>query len=172
MSNALREKFIQVVKENNLISQDDKIVVAVSGGPDSMTLLKLLNELKKEINFEIVVAHVNHKIRKESEKEKIYVENYCKNITVPFYYLEKDVISESKEHKMGIEEYARKIRYEFFYKVKKETSSNKIAIAHNLNDKIETILLNMIRGCSSKGLIGMEYMSQDIIRPLIDFKKQ
>ena len=67
-----------------------------------MTLLKLLNELKKEINFEIVVAHVNHKIRKESEKEKIYVENYCKNITVPFYYLEKDVISESKEHKMGI----------------------------------------------------------------------
>ena len=85
------------ILNNNLIENNDKIVVAVSGGPDSMCLLNVLyllkDSLKKEngIKYDIVVAHINHMIRKESEEEKIYVENYCKSINVPFFYLKKDI---------------------------------------------------------------------------------
>ncbi len=170
-NNSIDDRVKDVILKNNLIKENDKIVVAVSGGPDSMTLLVILNKLKEQLNFDIVVAHVNHKIRQESEEEKVYVEKFCKDTNTKFFYLEKDVISEAKKHKMGIEEYARKVRYDFFYKVKEETKSDKIAIAHNLNDKIETIMLNMIRGCSLKGLTGMEYISNDIIRPMIDITK-
>lgn len=171
MNSNFVEKIKGTIINNNLITSGDKLVVAVSGGPDSMALLVSLNKIKEEIKFEMVIAHVNHKIRKESDSEKIYVENYAKKMNLQFYYLEKDVISEAKSHKMGIEEYARKIRYDFFYEVKNKIGANKIVIAHNLNDKVETIMLNIIRGCSLKGLIGMEHKSNDIIRPMLDITK-
>ena len=105
--------------ENELIKNGDKIVVAVSGGPDSMCLLDTLNKLKEELNFSICVAHVNHGIRKESDDEKVYVENYCKKYSIPFHYLKVDVPKLSKENKMSEETYGRKVRYDFFEFLKK-----------------------------------------------------
>lgn len=169
--------------ENNIIKQGliingEKIVVAVSGGPDSMCLLTSFLELKEKfqkiynISYDICVAHVNHMIRQESKDEKIYVENYCKKYNVPFYYLEEDVPNNSKKYKMSEESYGRKIRYEFFNKVLLETSSTKIATAHNLDDDVETILLNMIRGCGLNGLTGMNFTYKNIIRPMLTIKKE
>ena len=172
MTKDLASRVYDVIESNNLISKNDKVLVAVSGGPDSMTLITILNALKEKLHISLAIAHVNHKIRKEADEEKIYVENFAKSINVPFYYLEKDVISEAKKHKMGIEEYARKIRYDFFYELKEKYGYDKIAIAHNLNDKVETVLLNIIRGSSVKGLIGIKYKNDDIIRPLLDIKKE
>lgn len=163
--------------KNSVIENNDKIVVAVSGGPDSIALLDILYKLKNilkheyNISYDFVVAHVNHMIREESKDEKIYVENVCLQKNIPFFYLQKDVVKESIINKMGIEEYSRKIRYDFFEKIRIDTNSNKIAVAHNLNDNVETILLNIIRGCSIKGLIGMDYKFKNIIRPLIEIKK-
>ncbi|MEG2348145.1 MAG: tRNA lysidine(34) synthetase TilS [Clostridia bacterium] len=175
------EKILNEIEKNilqyNMIQNGDKIVVALSGGPDSMCLLHALQTLqdkfkkKYNIQYTILVSHVNHMIRKESEDEKIYVEKYCKNNNIEFYYLKVDVTKKSKELKMSVEECGRKIRYDFFNEVCEKTNSNKIAVAHNLNDNVETILLNMIRGCGLKGLIGMEYVKNNIIRPMLSIEK-
>ena len=164
--------------QNNLIKNNDKIVVAVSGGPDSMCLLTVLNDLKSlfkkkyNINYELVVAHVNHSIRLESENEKIYVENVCEKLNIPFFYLKENVEAISKERKISVEACGRKIRYKFFNDVKNKTNATKIAVAHNLNDNVETVLLNLIRGCALKGLTGMDFLSNEIIRPLLTIEKK
>lgn len=175
--NNVIEKVKKDILNSNCIENNDSIVVAVSGGPDSMALLDMLYKFETEfkekhnINYSIIVAHVNHMLREESKDEKIYVEDFCKSRNIPFYYLEKDVKNESIEHKMGTEEYARKIRYDFFEEVRIKTHSNKIAVAHNLNDNVETILLNIIRGCGIKGLCGMNIVNGKIVRPLINISK-
>lgn len=174
----IQNEVIKNILENKLIQNNDKIVVAVSGGPDSMCLLTILNDLKEiflnkyKISYEIVVAHVNHGIRKESDDEKEYVENICKKLNIPFYYLKEDVEKLAKIGKMSVEACGRKVRYDFFEKVKKEIKASKIAVAHNQDDNVETILLNLIRGCGLKGLIGMDFFTKDIIRPLLTIEKK
>ena len=174
----IHDKIKQNIIENNLIQDGDKIVVAVSGGPDSMCLLDNLNILKpifKEeynINYSLCVAHVNHKIRVESEQEKVYVKDYCDSINVPFYYKEANVPKLSAELKLSEETCGRKIRYDFFNQLLIDLNANKLAIAHNLNDNVETILLNVIRGCGLKGLIGMNFKTQNYIRPMLNIEKK
>lgn len=167
---------INIVKnnivENSLVKKGDKIVVAVSGGPDSMCLLDTLYRLKDELEFSILVAHVNHGIRIESDLEKEYVEKYCKERNIPFFYLKVDVPKLSKEKKISEETCGRMVRYDFFEKVIQENNADLIAVAHNLNDNIETILLNQIRGCGLKGLIGMDFKFNNIIRPLLTIEKK
>lgn len=167
---------INIVKnnivENKLINKGDKVVVAVSGGPDSMCLLDVLYKIKDELDFNIIVAHVNHGIRKESDDEKIYVENYCIKRNIPFNYLKVDVPNLAKEKKLSEEACGREIRYEFFEKIRVKENAQLIAVAHNLNDNIETILLNEIRGCGLKGLTGMDFKFNKIIRPLLTIEKK
>ncbi len=163
--------------ENNIIENGDKIIVCVSGGSDSMFLLHFLIKYKKEflkvgIEYNIAVCHINHLIREESKIEKEYVEEYCKLNNIKFNYLEVDVTTNSKQNKMGIEEYARKVRYDFFNKTCNKLGYNKIAVAHNKEDNVETILLNIIRGTGLKGLTGMSYIQNNIIRPLLDVTKE
>ena len=170
-------KIEQNIIENNLLKNNDKIIVGVSGGPDSMCLLDSLIKLKNifsekyNISYSLVVAHVNHMIREESKNEKIYVENFCKKYDIPFYYLKEDVKNNSKKEKMAEEAYGRKIRYEFFENVRIKENANVIATAHNMDDDIETILLNMIRGTGLKGLTGMNYRYKNVIRPILNIEK-
>lgn len=183
----LKEKNIVELIENeveeniireSLIENGDKLVVAVSGGPDSMCLLTTLFHLQEKfkqvynINYSLVVAHVNHMIREESEDEKKYVEDICKKLNLPFYYLKKDVKKLSREDKMSEETYGRKIRYDFFDEVLKKENAQKIVTAHNANDDVETILLNLFRGTGLKGLTGIEFKYKNIIRPLITVEKK
>lgn len=167
---------INIVKnniiENKLISKGDKVVVAVSGGPDSMCLLDVLYRIKDELEIEIVVAHVNHGIRIESEDEKVYVENFCKSREIPFHYLKENVPELAKKKKISEETCGREVRYNFFEKVRLEENAQSIAVAHNLNDNVETILLNEIRGCGLKGLTGMDFRYNNIIRPLLTIEKK
>ena len=148
--------FIQTVKDNNLIEQGDRIVVGVSGGPDSTTLLSCLVEYKKKINFEIIVAHVNHLIREESTDDEKYVENMCEKMQVKCYTKRIDVEQIANEQKRSTEEMGRMLRYEFFDEIAKKENANKIAIAHNMNDNAETVLLNLIRGSGLEGLEGIQ----------------
>ena len=174
----ITKKVEQVLVLNNLVSDKDTIIVGVSGGPDSMCLLDLLYNLKDvikadyNIEYSIVVAHVNHMIRKESIAEKEYVENFCKNKNIAFYYKEENVKENAKKMHMSQEAYGRKIRYDFFEEVRNKLNAQKIAVAHNLDDNVETILLNIIRGCGLKGLTGMSYTNNYIIRPLLDIEKK
>ena len=166
----MKEKVIETIKKYNLIENGDKIVIGVSGGPDSITLLNMLIEIKKEniFDFNIVVCHINHMIRKEANADEEYVATYCKKHNIDFYAKRIDVESKAKEYKIGTEEAGRNIRYEFFYEILEKTNSNKIATAHTANDNAETVLMNIIRGSGTLGLKGIEAKRENLIRPLIE----
>lgn len=169
----MKDKILQTIKKYNLIEKGDSIVIGVSGGPDSICLLNVLNELKEELDFKIFVAHINHMIRKEADEETEYVKRFCKNIGVECFTKKIDVVKIAKESKMGTEEAGRKIRYDFFEKVLKNTDSNKIATAHNNNDKVETIIMNILRGSGISGLKGLDPIRENkFIKPLIEVSRE
>ncbi len=159
----------------DLIKDGDKIVLGVSGGPDSMCMLDMMRRLKEEknINFEIYVAHINHMIREEAIDDEKYVQNYCLKHNIEFFVKRADVQKIANDKKMGTEEAGRKVRYDFFEEVLQKTGSNKIAIAHNKNDKIETIIMHLLRGSGLSGLKGIEPIRDNkYIRPLIECERQ
>ena len=169
----MKKKVLETIKKYNLIEKGDKIVLAVSGGPDSISMLNILNEIKEEkiIDFNICVAHVNHMIRKEAKEDEEYVKKYCKQKEIDFYSKSIDVQKIANNNKVGTEEAGRYARYKFFDEILEKTASNKIAIAHNKNDKAETIIMNLIRGTGITGLKGIEAKRGKYIRPLIECKR-
>lgn len=169
----MKNKVLQTIKKYNLIKSGDSIVVGVSGGPDSICLLHLLNDLKNEINFKIYVAHVNHMIRKEADSETEYVKEFCKKLEIECFVKRINVIEKANNLKKGTEETGRQIRYEFFNEILDKTNSNKIATAHNNNDKVETIIMNILRGSGTSGLKGIEPIRDNnkYIRPLIEIQR-
>ena len=165
----IEKEVLSTIKKYNMIKEGDKVVIGVSGGPDSITLLNVLNKFKEKLNIKIYVAHINHSIRKEADEETEYVREFCKKIGVEFFFKKIDVEQEAKKLKIGTEEAGRNIRYAFFEEVAKKVGANKIATAHNSNDNAETVLMNIIRGTSISGLKGIEKMRDNkFIRPLIE----
>jgi len=156
-------KFIESLNIKN-----EYVVAAISGGPDSMYLLDILLNFK----FKIVVAHVHHNLRKESDLEALKLEEYCKNNNLIFEMMKIDEYPGGKFS----EESARKIRYEFFDKIVKKYNSDILFTAHHGDDQIETILMRLTRGSSLKGYAGIERISRDrgykIVRPLIFVTKE
>ena len=165
----LENKILETIKKYNLITSGDTILVAVSGGPDSMCLLDNLLKLKDVLEVkEIVVAHLNHMIRQEAKEETEYVEEYCNKNNIRCFVKYEDIIKEAKEQKIGTEEAGRKARYDFFEQIASKTNADKIAIAHNKNDNVETVFMHMLRGSGISGLTGIKpYREGKYIRPLI-----
>ena len=165
----LEEKVLNTINKYNMIQSGDGIVIGVSGGPDSMTLLNILNNLKEKLNIKLYVAHINHSIREEADAETEYVKEFCKKIDVEFFAKKVKVEEEAKKLKIGTEEAGRNIRYEFFEEVAHKVGANKIATAHNLNDNAETVLMNIMRGTSVSGLKGIDKVRDGkYIRPIIE----
>ena len=163
------EKILNTIKKYKMIEKGDKVVIGVSGGPDSMSLLNCLNNLKERLDIELYVAHVNHMLRVEADEETEYVKEFCKKINIESFYKKVDVEEIAKELKIGTEEAGRNVRYEFFEDVAKRVGANKIATAHNSNDNAETVLMNLIRGTSVMGLKGIEEIREGkFIRPIIE----
>ena len=168
----MKDKVIETIKKYELIQAKDKIVLGVSGGPDSISMLDILRQIQEEFDFEIVVAHINHMIRKEAIQDEEYVKKYCEKNNIKCFVKRIDVIDIANNKKIGTEEAGRLVRYEFFDEVLKQTGSNKIAIAHNKNDKIETIIMHVLRGSGLLGLKGIEPIRGNIIRPLIECERE
>lgn len=169
----LKEEVLKTIKDNNLINEGDKIVIGVSGGPDSICLLHLLNNLKDTLKITIYVAHINHSIREVADMETKYVQDFCKKIAVECFVKKEDILSLAKKQKKGTEEVGRQVRYSFFDEVLEKTNSNKIATAHNSNDRAETVILNILRGSGISGLKGIEAIrDQKYIRPLINTDRE
>ena len=183
----LEEKIQETIKKYNLIQAGDKLVLAVSGGPDSICMLNAFVNLTKNchqapspatINCRqapspttIIVAHVNHMLRKEAYEDECFVRDYCEKNQIDFYSKSIDVKKIANTKKIGLEEAGRFARYEFFDEVLKMTNANKIAVAHNKNDKVETVFMHLLRGCGIEGLRGIEPKRGNIIRPLIDCER-
>ena len=170
----MEQKVFETIKKYNLIENGDKIVVGVSGGPDSISLLNALKNIQKEgiLNFEIIVAHINHQIREEANSDEEYVKNYCLKNQIKFFSKRIDVINYANNNKIGLEEAGRILRYNFFDEIMEEEKAQKVAIAHNKNDKAETIIMNILRGSGLSGLKGIEPIRNNkIIRPLIECER-
>lgn len=163
-------KIKKFIKDNNLIEPGDNLLVAVSGGIDSMTLLKILDMIKDDIGFLISVAHINHKLRgKDSDKDERFVSDSCKEIDIPFF----SVSWSGPEKGENTQEAARDFRYGSFLKICSKIGANKVALAHNMDDQAETVILNLIRGAGLDGICGMHFCSGindnvALIRPLIN----
>lgn len=164
-------KVLKKIKSEKLIKNGDKIVLGFSGGPDSVFLLEALLHAQQDIDFQIVLAHVNHLLRgKDSDEDENFVKLLGEKLKLPTFIKRAEVEKEAAKHGIGLEEAGREIRYSFFEETLKEVSGNKIAIAHNLDDQIENFLFRMIRGCSLEGLEGINHRN-NLIRPINEIYK-
>ena len=163
------KKIEETIKKYDLIEVREKIIVGVYGGPDSISLLDALNKINK---YELIAVHINHQIREEANSDEKYVEDYCKKNKIKFYSKRIDVINYANNNKIGLEEAGRILRYEFFEEIAQKENAAKIAIAHNKNDKAETIIMNIMRGAGIAGLRGIEPKKKNkYIRPLIECER-
>ena len=162
------------VTENNLIENGDRVLVALSGGPDSVCLLNILFELRREFNIEIAAAHVNHMLRgEEAFKDEEYARDMCDSLNIDFFSERIDINKISKERGISHELAGREERYKFFHLISKKNGYNKIAIAHNSNDQAETVLMNMMRGSGIEGLCGIRSKREGgIIRPILCLSRE
>ncbi|MGL4910604.1 MAG: tRNA lysidine(34) synthetase TilS, partial [Cetobacterium sp.] len=160
------KKIYKKIKDEKLIENGDKLVLGFSGGPDSVFLLEILNNLKQELNFEFILVHINHLLRGEnSDGDEAFAIECGERLNIPVFTKKISIEKVAKEKGIGLEEAGREIRYNFFSEILKKTSSNKIAIAHNLDDQIENFLFRLIRGTSLEGLEGIQNRD-NIIRPI------
>lgn len=168
------EEVLKTVKENNLIEENEGIVVALSGGPDSVCLLHILHRMSKEMNLKIFAAHLNHKIRGlDAYMDSLYVMKLCEELQIPCFIRAIDVPKYCNDNKLGLEDGARKLRYEIFNEIREKLSADKIAIGHNKNDQAETVLMRIMRGTGLQGLRGIEYKREGgIIRPILDISRE
>lgn len=168
----LEKVALKTIDKYNLINNNDKIIVGVSGGADSISLLYFLNSIKEKFNLQIFAVHINHCMRgKESEEDALFVKAFCEKLNInldTFYY---NINSEAKKLNMSLEEAGRYFRYKSFNDILKKYDANKIAVAHNKNDNVETFFMRLFRGSGIKGLSGIPFKRDNIIRPLLNCER-
>ena len=176
----IENKVLETIKKYQLIEKEDKLVIGVSGGPDSMALLHILLTLQEKEQIPsctLLVAHVNHMLRKEAEEETAYVEEFCRLHEIPCFVKRAKVEELAQKAKMGTEEMGRNIRYQFFEEVREKEKAQKIVTAHHANDNAETVLMNILRGSGTAGLKGIEPIRKNeknvvFVRPLLNCTKE
>src|SRR4030042_5162819 len=170
MSGTLLQEVTGTIERHQLLNKGDRIVVGVSGGMDSMVLLHVLHSVRESLRLELVIAHVNHGLRPaESEKEAELVERERRRLGTLFEYGQFDVREFQKESGYSPQDAARKIRFHFFNHLITKHEAQKLALGHNADDQVETILMRLIRGSGLKGLKGMLPIREGRgVRPLLD----
>jgi len=166
------KKKVEELKKSGLIKKNEKILVAFSGGPDSVFLYNLLFFLREYYSIEISLIYVNHNLREDVKNDLNFVEEFSKENNVPLYIESVDVRKYAAENKKSIELAARELRYEAIEKVLQNLNYDKIATGHNLDDNIETFIFRLLRGTSLKGLKGIPSERKNIIRPILQFEKK
>lgn len=170
LTNRVLAQICENIEKYNMFESNDTVVVGVSGGADSIMLLYCLNALKDKYKITLKVAHVNHKIRVgAAESDAKFVSDVCKELGIPFYLKEANVKQLAKEWKMSEEEAGRKVRYSFFREI---ADGGKIATAHNANDNVETVIMRFMRGTGIKGLSGISFKNEDIVRPILNISRK
>jgi len=166
MAKKERQKFLQqrvldFIQENKLVSSQHCLLVAVSGGPDSVCLLHILVKLREELGISLYVAHLNHQLRgAESEADAQYVSDLAHRLDIPASIEQRDVKAFKAQQHISLEEAAREVRYTFLAQVAKSIGANRVAVGHTADDHIETILMHLIRGTGTRGLRGLQPFSR------------
>lgn len=167
------DKVKKAIERHQLISPGDKVVVAVSGGPDSVCMLHILHRLEDELNIQLFGAHLNHNFRGiEAQMDAQYVAKLCETLNIMCFVKSMDVLKYSNEKGLSSEEAGRILRYQFFDEIVEKVGASKIAVAHNQNDQAETVLMRLLRGAGIQGLTAIHYKRGNIIRPLLDVTRK
>lgn len=162
------EKVHRAIQEYHLIEPGELILVAVSGGPDSLALLHILHYLQKECKYRLHVVHLNHQLREEATAEAEFVRKFAENRDISVTILEYDIPMLLKEEGGSVQNQAREIRYRLFNQVADQIGATKIALGHHADDLAETVLMRFLRGSGLEGLVGFTAWSRErLIRPLI-----
>jgi tRNA(Ile)-lysidine synthase len=177
----LEQRVLHFIQRHHLVSGGDKLVVAVSGGPDSVCLLHILAKLQKELKVKLHVAHLNHQLRgAEAEADAGYVSELARRLGIPATIEGRDVKGYQAQQRLSLEEAAREVRYSFLAQVAKSIKAERVAVGHTMDDHIETILMHLIRGTGTRGLRGLQPItvwqsganSLTIVRPLLPVSRQ
>jgi tRNA(Ile)-lysidine synthase len=177
----LEQRVLRFIKEEHLTSGRQKLLVAVSGGPDSVCLLNILVKLQRELDINLHVAHLNHQLRGgESEADAGYVAELACRLDIPATIERRDVKAYQARHHASLEEAARIVRYKFLSEVAQLVKAERVAVGHTLDDNVETILMHLVRGSGTGGLRGLQPLSQwqssdtslTVIRPLLELTRQ
>ncbi len=166
-------KILDYIRRNRLFAPGDRVIVALSGGADSVCLLVVLNELREVLGLELKAVHVHHGLRgEEADRDRDYARELSEKLGVAFSCIQVDAALYAREQGMSVEEAGRHLRYQIFEKERLEFSGTKIAVAHHRDDQAETILYNLFRGTGLKGLGGMRPVRDRIVRPLLSVGRE
>lgn len=160
------------ITKYDLIRPGETVVVGVSGGPDSVVLLHILNQLKERSDLKIHAAHINHGLRPEADSEEQFVKELCADWDVPLAAVKLDIGSLAKTYRKSVEEVGREERYLFMEELRQSIGADKIATAHHRRDQAETVLMHLIQGAGALGLQGMLPRRDRIIRPLLGISRE
>lgn len=165
----IQQRVIQYIEKEHLFSSNDKILVALSGGADSVALLCVLHTA----GYPCEAAHCNFHLRgEESNRDELFVRQLCRKYGIHLHTIDFNTTQYATEKRISIEMAARELRYNWFEKIKKECKANVIAVAHHQDDSVETMLLNLIRGTGITGLLGIRPRNGAIVRPLLCINRE
>ena len=160
----MQQKVQTYIQKHQLLTQEGKIIVGVSGGTDSVVLLHILTSL----GYDCIIAHCNFHLRmEESDRDELFVRNLAKVQKIPYYYIDFETSKYADEHNISIEMAARDLRYSWFYELLNNHNAQEIAVAHHADDSIETLLMNLVRGTGLRGLTGIQPRNHKVVRPLL-----
>lgn len=168
------DRVLNTIRNNKMFNVGDKVVVAISGGPDSICLLHVLHAIKDELGIDLVAAHINHCLRgDEANEDEEYVKAFCKSLGIRCFVKRENIEKVSMENKISTEMAGREVRYAFFEEILTKVQGNKVAIAHNSNDQAETVLMRIMRGTGLEGLVGIKAVRDKVfVRPIIDISRK
>lgn len=169
----LLNKAAAAVKKYSMLSGGEKILIGLSGGPDSVCLFHVLNNMKDKFALDLNAIYVDHGLRPgETDMEIAFCKKLCENLNIPFVAKSIDVKTYTREQKMNMQEAARQLRYKIFDEVSYEINARKIALGHTADDQAETLLMRIFRGSGPTGLSGIPPVRKNIIRPLIEIERK
>ncbi len=169
----LSKRVRETIKKHSMLSENDSILLGLSGGPDSVCLALILDEIKKDFNLSVNAVYVNHGLRPdEVENEEEFCKDLCDNLGIGFSSKSVDVKKYAKDRKLNKQEAARELRYKVYEEISNQVNATKIALGHTANDQTETFLMRLLRGSGQKGLSGIPPVRGRIIRPLIEVERK
>ena len=161
------------IRENGLIGEGERVLVGLSGGADSVALLRALVLLAPEMGFSVAAAHLNHGIRgAAADADEAFAKALAEGLSVPFIYERANVPTLAKAHLHTLEQEARIVRYDFLRRAKERLGASAIAVAHHMDDQAESVLMHLARGSGLMGLTGMQPRRGDIIRPMLSVRRR
>jgi tRNA(Ile)-lysidine synthase len=165
----LLSKIRATIEKHRMFNPSDRVLLAVSGGPDSVGLAHLMLRISPEYSLSLGIAHLNHGLRaQDAEHDAAFVTSLAGQLGLPFYGDRRDVIAFQRHHQLSLEEAARKVRYQFLFAVAEKFGFNKIALGHHADDNAELVLMYLLRGSGPSGLSGIPPVrGNKIVRPLI-----